>query len=212
MIILDERDRDAVRELVNIASGNAASALAQLVGQRTMISVPKLTFAQIEDISSILGASDEPNVVVAMQVLGDVTGCLMFVMQSSRAHEFCALLLGLPTPGSGAFDANGQSALAETANILAGAYAGALGSVLGGIVMISVPSFGVTPPEDLLARFRTPSSETPFGVCIETTFTIGEQGAECGGHMVLLPGAGALESIVSSLTQLTQAANPRGSI
>ena len=199
MITLDEREHDAVRELVNIASGNAASALAQLLGQRTMISVPTLTFAQIEDISTVLDASGQPNVVVAMQMLGDVSGCLMFVMPSVRAHELSALLLGLPEPRTGPFDPDGQSALAETANILAGAYAGALGAVLGGIVMISVPSFGITPPEDLLARFRSPSNPTPFGLCIETTFTIGEQETLCAGHMVLLPGAGALESIVSSL-------------
>jgi chemotaxis protein CheC len=199
MIALGDREHDAVRELVNIASGNAASALAQLLGQRTMISVPKLTFAPIEDISTVLGSSGQPNVVVAMQVLGDITGCLMFVMPIARAHKLSARLLGLGEPQSGPFDANGQSALTETANILAGAYSGALGAMLGGIVMISVPSFGITPPEDLLARFRTPSSPTPFGLCIETTFTIGEQGSACGAHMVLLPGTGSLESIVSSL-------------
>jgi chemotaxis protein CheC len=198
MIALDDREHDAVRELVNIASGNAASALAQLVGQRTMISVPKLTFAQIADISSVLD-SGQPNVVVSMQVLGDVTGCLLFVMPTSRAHELSALLLRLPVPQSGAFDVNSQSALAETANILGGAYSAALGTVLGGIVMLSVPAFGITPPEDLLARFRTPTSPNPFGLCIETKFMIGDQGAEFGGHMVLLPGTGTLEAIVSAL-------------
>jgi hypothetical protein len=90
-------------------------------------------------------------------------------------------LLGLPEPRSGAFDADRPVGSAETANILAGAYAGALGAVLGGIVMISVPSFGITPPEDCCALFATPSNPTPFGLCIETTFTIGEQEEACGG-------------------------------
>lgn len=199
MIALDDREHDAVCELVNIASGNATSALAQLLGQRTMISVPKLTFAQLEDISSVLGSSGEPNVVVSMHILGDVAGCLLLAMPTSRAHELTARLLRLATPQSGAFDKNSQSALQETANILGGAYAGALGVVLGGIVMISVPSFDVTPPDDLLARLRSISNPTPYGLCIETTFSIGDDEVECGGHMVLLPAHGALESIVSSL-------------
>ena len=199
MIALGDREHDAVCELVNIASGNAASALAQLLGQRTMISVPKLTFAQLEDISNVLGSSGEPNVVISMQMIGDVTGCLLLAMPMPRAHELSARLLRLATPQSGDFDKNSQSALQETANILGGAYAGALGVVLGGIVMISVPSFGVTPPNDLLTRLRTASNPTPYGLCIETTFTIGDDEVECGGHMVLLPGDGALESIVSSL-------------
>ena len=201
MIALDDVAHDAVRELVNIASGNAASALAQLLGQRTMISVPTLTFAQIEDISAVLNVTGEPNVVVAMQVLGDVTGGLLFVMPTGRAHKLSALLLGMDVPASGDFDANGQSSLQETANILAGAYAGALGTVLGGMVMISVPAFSITPPEDVLARFRGVSGVSPFGLCIETTFIVGALEAECGGHMVFLPGVGTLESIVESLTR-----------
>ena len=132
-------------------------------------------------------------------ILGDVTGCLLLIMPSERAHDLSARLLRLSQPQSGEFDRNAQSALQETANILGGAYAGALGVVLNGIVMISVPSFGVTPPGDLLMRLRTASNPTPFGLCIETTFTIGDDAVECGGHMVLLPGDGALESIVSSL-------------
>ena len=121
-------------------------------------------------------------------------------MQAARAHRLSALLLGMDVPDSGDFDATGQSALWETANILAGAYAGTLGTVLGGMVMISVPAFGVTPPEDVLARFRGASGMSPFGLCIETTFTVGDLGAACGGHMVFLPGTGALESIVDSLS------------
>jgi chemotaxis protein CheC len=199
MIALDESARDALRELVNIASGTAATALAQLVGQRTMISVPKLTFAPIHDISAMLGVAGQPNVVVAMQVLGDVTGCLLFVMPCARAHQLSALLLGLAEPASGQFDADGQSSLSETANILAGAYAGALGAMLGGMVMISVPVFAVTPPEDVLERFRGAEGLSAFGLCIETSFAVGHDGTGCEGHMVFLPGTGALEYIVDSL-------------
>ena len=199
MIALDDRERDAVRELVNIASGNAATALAQLLGQRTMISVPTLTFAQIEDISTVLNGDGEPNVVVAMQILGDVSGCLLFVMPCTRAHELSAWLMGLSERATGDFDATSQSCLSETANILGGAYAGAVGTMLGNIVMLSVPSFGITPPENLLERFRNSAGTSPFGLCIETTFSVGEQELAYGGHMVLLPGTGTLEAIVLAL-------------
>lgn len=202
MIALDDREHDAVCELVNIASGNAATALAQLLGQRTMISVPKLTFAELEDISTVLGSSGEPNVVISMQILGDVSGCLLLAIPSSRAHELSAQLLRLKEPRTGDFDRNSQSALQETANILGGAYAGALGVVLGGTVMISVPLFGVTPPGDLLSRLGAAPNASTYGLCIETSFTIGADAAACCGHMVLLPGDGALESIISSLNAI----------
>ena len=116
-----------------------------------------------------------------------------------RGHQLSALLLGLHEPATGAFDEDGQSSLSETANVLAGAYAGALGTMLGGMVMISVPAFGVTPPEDVLSRFASAGGLSPFGLCIETSFAVGETDAGCVGHMVLLPGTGTLEFIVDSL-------------
>ena len=60
MITLDALEIDAVREFVNIASGNAASALAQLLGQRTMIEVPRFRCAQIDDIAEVLFPAANP--------------------------------------------------------------------------------------------------------------------------------------------------------
>ena len=177
MTVLDSQDLDAVRELVNIASGNAATALAMLVGQRTMISVPRVTLEPIERIASIIGTPDQPTVVVAMQLLGDVRGFLLYMMPLAPAHALSAMLLGLPAPTSGAFDAAGRSCLEETANVIAGAFVGALGTVVGAVVMISVPLLGIEPPEDVIGDGQAPQ----------------------GAHLVLLPVGGALEALVSSL-------------
>jgi chemotaxis protein CheC len=196
---LDEQELDAVRELVNIASGNAATALAMLVGQRTMISVPRVTLEPVERVASIIGTPDEQTVVVTMQVLGDVTGYLLFLIPLTRAHALSAMLLGLPEPTSGEFDAAGRSALQETANVLAGAYTGALGSVIEGIVMISVPSFGIEPPDDVLARYRHSRVDLPQALCIETSIMIGTGHTPCGAHIVLLPLGGTMEAILGAL-------------
>jgi chemotaxis protein CheC len=200
MNVLDTQDLDVVRELVNIASGNAATALAMLVGQRTMISIPKVTLEPVERIASIIGTPDEPSVVVAMQLLGDVEGYLLYVMPLGQAHALSAMLLGLPAPTSGAFDAAGRSSLEETANVIAGAFVGALGTVVGAVMMISVPMLGIEPPDDVLARYRQ-SAPSSRALCIETTITIGGGNAPHGAHIVLLPVGGALESRVLALQQ-----------
>jgi chemotaxis protein CheC len=199
MSALDAQELDAVRELVNIASGNAATALAMLVGQRTMISVPRVTLEPVERIACIIGTPQEPTVVITMQVLGDVTGYLLFLMPLARAHALSSMLLGRSEVSAGEFDASGRSALQETANVLAGAYSGALGSVIGGIVMISVPLFGIEPPDDVLARYRTSAVTLPQALCIETTISIGSGQVPCGAHIVLLPLGGAMDAIVSAL-------------
>ena len=199
MNVLDSRDLDAVRELVNIASGNAATALAMLVGRRTMISVPRVSLEPIEHVASIIGTPEQPTVVVAMQLLGDVTGYLLYMMPLAPAHALCGMLLGLSAPTSGPFDAAGRSCLEETANVIAGAFVGALGRVVGAVVMISVPNLGIEPPDDVLARYREAAS-TSRALCIETTITIGIGQEPQGAHLVLLPVGGALEALVSSLS------------
>ena len=199
MSTLDPTELDAVRELINIASGNAATALSMLVGQRTMISVPRVTLEPIERIASITGTPNQPTVVITMQMLGDVTGFLLFLMPVARAHALSAMLLGLAEPKSGDFDASGRSSLQETANMLAGAYVGALGMLIQGTVMISVPAFGIEPPDDVLERYRQSAVSLRQALCIETSITIGTGLAPCGAHIVLLPLAGAVEALVGAL-------------
>ena len=198
MTTLDEQDLDAVRELVNIASGNAATALAMLVGQRTMISVPRVTLEPVERIASIIGTPEQPTVVVAMQLLGDMRGYLLYMMPLEPAHVLSATLLGLPAPTVGEFDAAGRSALEETANVIAGAFVGALGTVVDAVVMISVPTLGIEPPDDVLARYRQDAA-TSSALCIETAITIGADGSPQGAHIVLLPVGGTLEALVTAL-------------
>lgn len=71
--------------------------------------------------------------------------------------------------------------------------------MLGGTVMIPVPVFGITPPEDVLERFRGAEGLSAFGLYIETSLAVGHDDTGCEGHMVFLPGTGAVEYIVDSL-------------
>ena len=199
MITLDALEIDAVREFVNIASGNAASALAQLLGQRTMIEVPRFRCAQIDDIAEALCSGGESTVVVATQLLGDVSGSLLFVMPFSRAHALSAVLRGTPVDDDCDFDYASESCLSETGSILASAYAGALGVMLNGVVMLSVRSFRITLAQNVLERFRSRAGASPFAVCLETTFNVGIQDLAYGAHMVMLPTSQTLESIAKAL-------------
>jgi len=195
---LGEVELDALRELVNIASAHAATALSMLVNQRTMISVPRVTLEPVERIASIIGTPGEPTVVITMQVLGDVSGFLLFLMPLPRALALSSTLLGIHQAAT-EFDASSRSSLQETANVLAGAYCGALGMLINGVVMISVPAFGIEPPEDVLARYRESAAALRQALCIETSITIGSPAEPCGAHIVLLPLGGAVEVMIAAL-------------
>jgi chemotaxis protein CheC len=190
---------DALREVANIASAHAATALGQLTNRRIMITVPELALARAEEIPTLLGYTDQQVVVVAMHLLGDVTGSLVFLMAGAKAQQLSALLLQRPTPADGTLDALARSSLTETANIIGGAYAGVLATVMSRIVMISVPALGIEPPDGVLKRLRSAAADAEMGLCIETRLTCAGELGDFGGHMLLLPNPAALRSILAAL-------------
>jgi chemotaxis protein CheC len=190
---------DALREVANIASGHAATALGQLTDRRIMITVPEFEAVAIDEIPVVLGYTDEPVVVVAMHLLGDMTGSLVFLMPEVNARRLCTMLLGR-TFGPGAkLDELAQSSVKETGNILAGAYASALSQILNGVVMLSVPTFGIEPPDQVLAKHRASGEADDIGLCIETRLSMDGEEAAFGGHLVMLPNQGALRSLLDTL-------------
>lgn len=199
---------DALREVANIASGHAATALGQLIERRVMITVPTFTAGTVDDIPGLLGYRDQPVAVAVMHVLGDLKGTLAFLMHESKARELSAMLLRRPDEGGG-LDALGRSSLAETANILGGAYANALAGLLGRTVMLSVPTFGIEPPERVLEQQRRESPAAQVALCIETQLMVDECGTGYGGHIVLLPDGDGLRLLLDALHLGGGKAKPR---
>ncbi|HTH65869.1 MAG TPA: chemotaxis protein CheC [Gemmatimonadales bacterium] len=190
---------DALREVANIASGHAATALGQLTERRIMITVPEFEAVAIDEIPTVLGYSGEPVVVVAMHLLGDLTGSLVFLMPEINARRLCTLLLGQPFGPGATLDKLAQSTVTETGNILGGAYSSALGTILSGVVMLSVPTFGIEPPDQVLAKHRAAGEADDIGLCIETRLTMDGDDAAFGGHLVMLPNQGSLRSLLDAL-------------
>jgi len=190
---------DALREVVNIASGHAATALGQLTDRRIMITVPEFAVTTLHEVPEILGYGTTPVVVVAMQILGDASGALVFMLPEEQARQLSALLLGVPKAQAGGLNPMGRSSLTETANILGGAYTSALAALTGRLVMLSVPVFGIEPPDSVLAGQWVDGRGDQLALCVETKLSFDEGNSACGGHMLLLPSGSTLTGMLESL-------------
>ncbi len=184
---------DALREVANVATGHAATALSTMTGRRVMISVPRLTMPDLKDLTGILRAGDRPTVAVAMQMLGDIAGRFVFVQPAEDAQRLAELLLGRPAGGpEGVLDAVAKSGLMETGNILGGAYLSALSTVTGKILMLSVPTIG---SDELLNR----GAEGESALCLDTRFRVGSTGEELKGYLLLVASPGAVRAILQAI-------------
>jgi chemotaxis protein CheC len=196
---LNHLQLDALREVANIASGHAATALGRLTDTRIMIRVPTFAAVAVEELPAVLGYAEEPVVVVAMHMLGDLTGALVFLLPQAKACRLSELLLRRPVDPVGALDALARSSIIETGNILGGAYTGALSVMISGSVMLSVPTFGIEPPHDVLASHGAFTGDARMGVCIGTELTVDRQQAAFSGHLLMLPRPAALRAILAAL-------------
>lgn len=122
---LNDLQLDALRELANIASGTAATALSQMLGRPVALSVPRALALPLADAIEACGAPDETVVGVVLPLEGEIAGLVGLLLSTADADRLCRLL------GVEAGTEVGDSALCEIANILAAAYLGGLSAVTG---------------------------------------------------------------------------------
>jgi chemotaxis protein CheC len=116
---------DALRELANIASGTAATALSQMLGREIGLSVPRALALPLADAVDAAGDPGETINCVALALDGDIEGVVMLLMPIEAGAALCQLL-GLEPDSE-----YGESALCEIGNILGSSYLTALASMTG---------------------------------------------------------------------------------
>jgi chemotaxis protein CheC len=138
-LALSPLEVDALRELANVGSGHAATALAQLTGVGITIDIPRVSVAPLGDVIRSFAPNGERLVSLAMRMLGNVTGQTLFVMREENAELLCRLILRERYSGSmeGALE---RSSLQETGNIMAGSFLNALAAWLSTWLLPSVPT------------------------------------------------------------------------
>ena len=109
---------DALREIGNIGSGNAASSLAMMLSDQIDILVPVVRILDYEQVMEELGGPEQMIVGLLLCLDGDVNGMIMFLLHQNFANTLLASLIGEADVG-GTVDEMSYSALQEVANIMA---------------------------------------------------------------------------------------------
>jgi chemotaxis protein CheC len=202
---------DAIREVGNIGTGNAATALSQLLSCMIEMDVPKADLVSIYALSEYYG---DPNTLVGavfVRSLGDFGCSLIFIQNEEDAAMMVDLLLkqqfgGLPKDN---FPQDMlDSAFAELGNIILSSFLNAISMLIGIEHQISVP--GVA--HDMLASILDVVASI-FGqlgdmaLVVNTGLRVGgvdkdEKKRNISGHIVMLPDPDALELLLRKLQVL----------
>jgi len=199
---------DAIKEVGNIGTGNAATALSQLLSCTIDMDVPKADLVSIYSISEYYGDPDATVAAVFVRSLGEFGCSLIFIQYEEDANLMVDLLLkqqfGDNVPTELPQDMT-DSALAEVGNII-------LSSFLNAINMLIGTQHQITPPgvaHDMMASILDVVASI-FGqmgemaVLVNTALRVGADSdkQDISGNIVMLPDPDALELLLRKLQVL----------
>lgn len=188
---------DVLKELGNIGSGNAATALAKMIDKKVDMEVPKVKILEFKDVTEVLGGGDTPVSGIYFQMDGDVIGNILFVLDITSSKKLVEMIFKRAEIDD-VLDEMGMSVLSEIGNILAASYVNSLSSLTGLSVKISVPSINIDMAGAILSVPAIQFSHLGDNVLfIETQFQ--ENGEKVIGNLFLIPEMDSFDKILKSL-------------
>jgi chemotaxis protein CheC len=183
---------DALRELANIGSGTASTALSSLLGRSVDITVPAARVLPMAEAVGAVGDPESATTGVVLGVTGDMGASVLLLFTPNDADMMCGML-GVE-PGTEL----GDSALQEIGNIVGTSYINALAAMTR---MALEP----TPPgvaSDMLgAIVQTVLAERADGgdaaLLLDSELVVEE--SDCSVSFLLMPDQGGVERLLSRL-------------
>jgi len=196
---LNSYEMDVLKEIGNIGAGNAATALAKMLGKKIDMEVPKVKVMEFKEVTEMFGGAELPVVGLFLKMTGDLTGSVMFILENKAAHSLVNILMGKPNDSDNQeFDEIELSALKELGNIIAGSYMSSLSTLTELNIMPTVPDIAIDMAGAIIS---VPAIE--FGkmgdsvLYIETAFVEGTTRAL--GDFFLIPDLDSYEVLLKAL-------------
>ena len=197
---LDEISRDILKEIGNIGTGNAVTALSQMLMHPVDIAVPDLKILKYQEVCSLLDSADELQTGIMVGVGGDMEGMFLFLLSETFTMMVLNKILGeeereFLNPGE-----MERSLICELGNIMCGSYINALASVMDLKLEVSVPDVCIDMGGAFLSvplsRFLRVSDDI---LMIDNLFHLG--GESFLGRMLFIPEPDSLDMMLRSLRE-----------
>ena len=189
---------DVLKEIGNIGSGNAASALADLLHLETGITVPTVRMLDFDDAVNFLGGPENVAIGMLVNINGDVNGMMLYIIQKSFASKMASSLFGSEIEDLMNMNEMERSLISEVGNIMAASYINALASLTGMTIDISVPVLTADMVGAILSvptiEFAKVGNKVLF---IDDSFII--ENREIKSNMILVPEMHSLETLFTKL-------------
>jgi chemotaxis protein CheC len=182
---LNEVQRDALVELLNIGFGRAGASLSKLTKQRVILEVPQVGVHPLAELEAHLSTVIHDQVASVHQAFfGPVGGDALLILDPVAAAALKELLTNEPALPL-ALDASAREVLIEVGNILLNACLGTFGNLLNVPVTFAVPDIDIATLQSLVHRLiGQPDGASRYALVVTAGFRLRE--AEVTGYVVMV--------------------------
>ena len=140
---LNSLEIDTLREIGSIGTGNAATALSQLLQKEVRITMPEVRIMGYNEAIEWIGGAEEITAGVLMRLGGEINGIMLSVQQIDFVNLVMESVLGRSVKDYMELHEMECSALIEVGNIMISTFINALSGLAEIGVNLTVPAFTV---------------------------------------------------------------------
>lgn len=187
---------DVLKEIGNIGAGNATTALAQMLQCRIDMDVPEVKLIAVDELAESLGGAESVMTAIFLEVEGDITGDIIFLLEEGSARFLVSKLMGMEATGE-TFSEMELSCIKEISNIIAGSYLNSLSTLTNLKIYPSIPHMQMDVVDSILhSPLRKKKDENEQILFIQTEF---KDDIQLGGYFVMVPDTESYGKILGAL-------------
>lgn len=187
-----ELQLDALRELANVGSGNASTALSGLLGRSVDISVPKAQALPFAEAVEAAGPAEQDITGIVLGIVGEMNGTVLLLVPPADADKICRML-GVEPDGEFAL-----SALGEIGNIVGTSYINALAAMTGMDIEPTPPATATDMLGALVASVLAGQAHAgDIALMLDSNLVV--EGEDCSISFFLVPDQGGVDELLSRL-------------
>jgi chemotaxis protein CheC len=183
---------DALRELANIGSGNASTALSTMLDRAVDISVPNVRLLPLADAVEATGPAETEVTGIVLGVLGEMEATVLLLVPPADAGTLCRMLGVEPE------DEWAASALGEIGNIVGTSYINALAAMTG-LEIEPTPPATATDMLGAIVESVLANHADGGDVALLLDSNLEVEGEDCSVSFVLVPDQGGVDQMLERL-------------
>jgi chemotaxis protein CheC len=187
-----ELQLDALRELANIGSGTASTALSGMLGRSVDISVPTAQALPFADAVEATGDAEAEMTGIVLGIVGDMTATVLLLVAPTDADAMCRMLGVEPD------DEFALSALGEIGNIVGASYINALASMTG-MELEPTPPATATDMLGAIVESVLASAAQTGDVALMLDSNLMVEGEDVSISFLLVPDQGGVDELLARL-------------